>query len=243
MNFLSLSNILIFLVATAAVAGFYASTAIIMRFAVKQAAYAPAWAKRFNLIYTLGYIVVVGAGLCIAGLGLLPLIGVAVWVYFNYGILVCGYVSPDGHKLKSNIVVELFDKYQEIMVYLIVGVFTTVVSWGVFYVLSFVLDSNNSILLAINTVLNWSAGVAVAYPMNRSWVFHSKNPEIFKEFIGFAASRVTTLVIEEVVMILCVNVIGINQFISKYVIASILVIILNYVFSKLLVFNKKESKK
>lgn len=232
-------NILIVLVEVAAVAGFYASPAIIYRFSIKEAPCTPEFSRRFNLIYTLCYTLVVGAVLVIGNFGVFALLGVLIWVYFNYGILTCGYVYPDGSVKKSNVIVSLFDKMQEIAVYLIVGVLTTVVSWAVFYVLSFVLDSDNSILLAINTVLNWSAGVAVAYPMNRSWVFHSKNPEIGKEFIGFAASRVTTLIIEEVVMIVCVNVIGINQFISKYVIASILVIILNYVFSKLLVFKKK----
>lgn len=233
-------NILITLVEIAAAAGFYASPAIIYRFSIKETPCAPEFSRRFNLIYTLGYSVIVGAVLLTGNFGIIALLGVLIWVYFNYGILTCGYVYPDGTVKKSNIIVALFDKFQEIMVYLIVGVLTTVVSWAVFYVLSFVLDSDNSILLAINTVLNWSAGVAVAYPMNRSWVFHSKNPEIGREFMGFAASRVTTLVIEEVVMIVCVNVLGIDQFISKYVIASILVIILNYVFSKLLVFNKKK---
>lgn len=232
-------NILIALVEIAAVAGFYASPAIIYRFSVKEAPCSPDFAKKFNLLFTLGYTALAAAILLFAKLGLVGLLGVIIWVYFNYGVLTCGYIAPDGTAQKPNPIVALIEKLQEIVIYLIVGVLTTVVSWGVFYLVGLVLDSDNAILLAINTVLNWSAGVAVAYPMNRHWVFHSKNPEILKEFLGFAGSRIITLLIEEVVMIVSVNLLHIDQFIAKYVIASILVIVLNYVFSKLLVFKKK----
>ena len=221
-------NVLIVILEILAVMGFYASPAIICRYGIWEAPQSPDKAKRFNLIFTVCYFVFVAAVLIILKQGVLPLLGILAWCPFNYGIL----------SGKSNFVVSLFDKYQELAIYLIVGVITTVVAWTVFYLLSFVLDSNDGFQLTLNTILNWTAGVLVAYPMNRSWVFKSKSSKKLKEFIEFVASRVTTLIIEEIVMLLCVDVIGINQYVSKYVIASILVIILNYVFSKLFVFKK-----
>ena len=80
-----------------------------------------------------------------------------------------------------------------------------------------------------------------AYPLNRKWVFKSKNPKILKEFLGFASSRVSTLIMDIVIMWLTVNVIGMNYWIAKIFISSVIVTIANYVFSKLLIFKKKEN--
>lgn len=84
-------------------------------------------------------------------------------------------------------------------------------------------------------------GVLFAYPLNRKWVFKSKNPKILKEFLGFASSRVSTLIMDIVIMWLTVNVIGMNYWIAKIFISSVIVTIANYVFSKLLIFKKKEN--
>ena len=229
-----LLNVGVVLLEILGVTGVYASPAIIWRYAIARKSIDEGKAKKFTIVFAVLYLILIGILTFVFKQGILPMVFVAVWTYFSYGIL----VSKEDES--SNVIVRIFDKYQEIMVYIIVGVITTIVAWAVFLVLSFVLDSDNPILLTINTVLNWTAGVLVAYPMNRHWVFHSENPNKMKEFLGFVASRVTTLIIEEVVMILCVDVIGINEYLSKYVIASILVIILNYVFSKLFVFKKKE---
>ena len=228
-----LLNVGVILLEILGVTGIYASPAIIWRYAISRKSIEEAKAKRFTVVFAVLYLILIGVLTFVFKQGILPMVFVAIWTYFSYGILVS---REDG---SGNVIVRIFDKYQEIMVYIIVGVITTIVSWAVFLILSFVLDSDNPVLLTINTILNWTAGVLVAYPMNRHWVFHSENPNKLKEFLGFVASRITTLIIEEVVMILCVNVIGINEYISKYVIASILVIILNYVFSKVFVFNKK----
>lgn len=133
-------------------------------------------------------------------------------------------------------------KYREIIIYVIVGGITTLINWGSYYLLSLVLDSNVEWQLALNNTISWIVAVVAAYPMNRRWVFQSTNPNIFKEFLGFTASRVSTWIIELVLMWLTVNVLKINQFVAKYLIVSVVVIILNYVFSKLLVFKKKKEE-
>ena len=135
---------------------------------------------------------------------------------------------------------ELMVKYREIIVYLIVGVLTTIVSWGAAFVGTLFLDVNGSdVQNAINNTFSWVAGVCFAYPLNRKWVFQSTNPKILKEFMGFASSRVSTLIMDIVIMWLTVNIIGMNYWIAKIFISAVVVTIANYVFSKLCIVKKK----
>ncbi len=133
---------------------------------------------------------------------------------------------------------ELLVKYRELVIYFIVGVITTIVNWGASFLLeAFVFDSSSPVQNTIINVIAWIVAVVVSFPMNRKWVFQSKNPNWFGEFLGFTGSRLTTLLVEAAVMVLSVNLLGIDFRISK-VCASVIVTILNYVFSKLLVFRK-----
>lgn len=136
---------------------------------------------------------------------------------------------------------ELLIKYREIIVYLIVGVLTTIFSWGIAFIGKMFLDVEGSSLQNfINNMISWVAGVLFAYPLNRKWVFRSSNPEVLKEFFGFSSSRVSTLIMDIVIMWLTVNVWGMNYWIAKIFISSVVVTIANYVFSKLLIFKKKD---
>ena len=136
---------------------------------------------------------------------------------------------------------ELCKKYEEIIIYLIVGVMTTIVSWAAAFLGKLLLDVDVSWQNTLNNTISWVVGVLFAYPLNRKWVFKSKNPKILKEFLGFASSRVSTLVMDIVIMWLTVNVISMNYWIAKIFISSVIVTIANYVFSKLLIFKKKEN--
>lgn len=135
----------------------------------------------------------------------------------------------------------LLIKYREIIVYLIVGGITTVIAWGAKFLFNIVFYAGTahptSVQNFILSVVNWVAGVAAAYPMNRRWVFQSKNPHILAELSGFVASRVATLLLDIVVMQILVR-LGMNLYVAT-VISAVLVIIGNYVFSKLFVFRKK----
>ncbi len=134
---------------------------------------------------------------------------------------------------------ELCKKYEEIIIYLIVGVMTTIVSWAAAFLGKLVLDMDVSWQNTLNNMISWAVGVLFAYPLNRKWVFKSKNPKILKEFLGFASSRISTLLMDIVIMWLTVNVIHMNYWIAKIFISSVVVTIANYVFSKLLIFKKK----
>ncbi len=135
---------------------------------------------------------------------------------------------------------ELFEKHREIIIYLIVGVMTTAFSWGVAFIGTLFLDVENvGWQNDVNNTISWVAGVLFAYPLNRKWVFQSKNPKILKEFMGFASSRVLTWLMDLVIMRVTVNVWGMSYMIAKVFISSVVVTIANYVFSKLLIFRKK----
>ena len=134
-------------------------------------------------------------------------------------------------------------KYREILVYLIVGVLTTIFSWLACYVAKFFLDPTSTMQNNIINTIGWVAGVCFAYPLNRRWVFRSSNPHILKEFFGFAASRLSTWALELIIMMVTVNLLHMSYWIAKIFIAAVLVTILNYVFSKLLIFKPKKKDK
>lgn len=131
-------------------------------------------------------------------------------------------------------------KYEEIIAYLIVGVLNTLVSWGAWFLLAYtVLDAQVVWQNMVLSIISWVVGVVFGYVMNRKYVFKSHEPNIMKEFLQFSGGRVTTLVLDEVMMVLLVNILHVNEAFSK-IFVSVLVMIGNYLLSKLFVFKKKE---
>ena len=125
--------------------------------------------------------------------------------------------------------------------YLIFGVLTTIISLIVYYALTYtILNPNNSIYLQIANILSWIAGVLFAYFTNRKYVFESKNKNKLKEFTSFVGSRVTTLILDMLIMGVGVSLLHGNDKILK-LISQVLVIVGNYVLSKLIVFKKKNN--
>ena len=133
-------------------------------------------------------------------------------------------------------------KHREILVYLIVGVMTTVVAWTAKFLWNFIFYAGTAhptpVQTTILTIVEFFAGVAFAYPTNRKWVFQSTNPNIFKEAAGFIASRLATFGLQMLLNLLLINVLNMNFYLAT-VLISVVVVISNYVFSKLLVFRKK----
>ena len=135
----------------------------------------------------------------------------------------------------------VYEKYKEIINYLIFGVLTTVISLIVYYGLTFtIINPNDALMLQVANVISWIAGVLFAYFTNRKYVFESKNTNKIKEFISFVGARVTTLLLDMAIMGLGVTILHGNDKIMK-LISQILVIVGNYVLSKVFVFRKKEN--
>ena len=129
---------------------------------------------------------------------------------------------------------------KEVIMYLIFGVLTTVVSLAVYYALIFtILNPDNAIQLQIANILSWIAGVAFAYVTNRKYVFESKETNKVKELSKFVTSRLVTLFLDMFIMFVGVTCLKGNDKIVK-LISQVLVIIGNYIFSKIFVFRKKK---
>ena len=137
---------------------------------------------------------------------------------------------------------DLYHKYEEIINYLIVGGMTTVISLAVKYGLLFtILDASDAMELQVAVIVSWIVAVAFAYVANRIFVFHSKSKKYLKEISGFVAGRIATLILEMVIMWFFVTLLGMNSnlwVIIWTIVAQILVIVGNYVISKLFVFKK-----
>ena len=130
-------------------------------------------------------------------------------------------------------------KYKEVINYLIFGVLTTIVSLLTYYLLVFtILNPENGIELQIANIISWITCVTFAYITNRKYVFNSKDKNIIKEIIKFYSSRLTTLFLDMSIMFIFVTKLNLNDKIIK-IIVQILIIILNYILSKLLVFKQK----
>lgn len=160
----------------------------------------------------------------------------------------------------------LWNKYKEIITYVIFGVLTTLVSWGSYTIFvnlfaGHIEKESTSIFVA--NLLSWICAVAFAYVTNKLWVFDSKSwkPNVIgKEIVTFVASRAVTGVIEIVVvpllaktgfdnifynilekMNITMDILFTNGIYSK-IFLSVVVVILNYFFSKFVIFKKKKSE-
>ena len=141
-----------------------------------------------------------------------------------------------------NKIKKIYLKYKEIINYLIFGVLTTIVSLLTYYLLVFtILDPNKAIELQIANIISWITCVTFAYITNRKYVFNSKNKNIIKEVIKFYSSRLTTLFLDMILMYIFVTKLEFNDKIIKIII-QIIIIILNYILSKLLVFKKNKEE-
>lgn len=139
-------------------------------------------------------------------------------------------------KLKS-----IYTKYREILVYVVFGVLTTLVNW-----LTFALC--NSALSASQTVSNavaWVVGVAFAFFVNKRYVFESRTlaaKAVLREAAGFVGARALSGVVEIVGPTLLTRagldqtLFGLDGLLAKAVV-SVVVIVLNYIFSKFFVFT------
>ncbi len=128
-------------------------------------------------------------------------------------------------------------KNKEIILYLVFGVLTTIVSIFSYYILTkTILNPDNAILLQVANVISWILAVTFAYITNRIFVFTSKNKNIIKEALKFYESRLATLVFEMLFMYIFVSCFYFNNTLMK-IIAQFVIIILNYILSKLIVFK------
>lgn len=167
---------------------------------------------------------------------------------------------------KETFIGKLIDKLftREIITYVIFGVLTTVVNLITFYITKkifisigwdgvfnalFTSAGSEKILALLGkgtdyldaTVIAWVVAVIFAFVTNKLIVFESKSwkPSVAgKEFAGFIGARIFSLLVELLFMFITVTLLSINEFIAKLFVQFV-VVVLNYIFSKLLIFKNK----
>ena len=131
---------------------------------------------------------------------------------------------------------ELYRKYREMILYLIFGGLTTLVNIFSYFVLTDV----GKIQYLVSTAIAWVLSVLFAYFTNRVWVFRSTASgakAIAREMGSFFGCRLLSGVIDMGIMFVCVSVLGLPDKVIK-ILANVVVIILNYLFSKLFIFKE-----
>ena len=132
--------------------------------------------------------------------------------------------------------------HREGLLYLLFGGLTTLVSFLSFFVFESLLSLDAAL---VANPLSWVLAVAFAYLTNRTWVFstHAHGAAaISLEVLSFYASRVLSFLFEEGVLLLFVTLLSLPALPVK-IAASVLVVILNYILSKLFVFRKRNAGK
>lgn len=132
---------------------------------------------------------------------------------------------------------ELISKYKDVIPYIFFGVCTTLVNMIVYWFCAHVI----CLSVLVSTVIGWILSVLFAYITNRKWVFHSivtEFQDVMKEITSFFSCRLLTGFLDLACMFVFVDLLYMNDMVIK-ILANVIVIVLNYVASKVLIFKKK----
>ena len=132
---------------------------------------------------------------------------------------------------------ELARKYQDLLVYGFFGVVTTAVNYAIYLPLF----NCAGLSATLSSVIAWVGAVLVAFVTNKPFVFHShswKREVILPEFSKFVSCRLGSGVLEWGILFLTVDTMHWDGNLWKLIV-SVLVVLLNYLLGKLLVFRKK----
>ena len=131
----------------------------------------------------------------------------------------------------------LIQKYWDILVYLFFGVLTTIVNYAVYLPLYNYLHFSAT----LSNIISWVAAVAFAYLTNKPFVFKSHDwsaKVVIPELTKFVMCRIGSGFAETLIIFLTVDVLRWDGNIMK-LLTSVLVVVLNYIASKLFVFRKR----
>lgn len=131
---------------------------------------------------------------------------------------------------------KILQKYRELILYVIFGILTTVCNFVVYFIATRMFELS----IEIANILGWFLSVLFAYITNRQYVFRSDeySKSIIKELLSFYGSRLFTGLLDFGGMWLFADYLKFNDIITKGVL-NVIIIVLNFVLSKFLVFQKK----
>ena len=135
---------------------------------------------------------------------------------------------------------DLLNRYKSVVAYLFFGVCSTIVNIAAYYICAHFL----SLSTGLSTAVAWIFAVIFAYITNKLWVFESKSWKrgvVIKEAASFFACRLATGAFDVVFMMVTVDVLGWNDLLMK-IISNVVVVIINYIASKFLIFRKSKKE-
>lgn len=145
---------------------------------------------------------------------------------------------------------KLIKKYKEIILYIFFGVLTTIVNFVIYFIMNALLGED---MYLVSNVIAWIGAVAFAYITNKIWVFESKSREsktLLREIGEFVSARLLSLGIEETGLYIFVDLLKFSAYSFSFlrltitgdviakVIMQVIVVTLNYIFSKFIIFKK-----
>lgn len=128
-----------------------------------------------------------------------------------------------------------YNKIKEVIWYGFFGVLTTLVN-----IISFYFLDKTGMNVYLNNFIAWFLSVLFAFITNKLYVFNSKSLDkkvVIKEICSFFFFRILSLGIDMAGMYICISLLNIGKMISK-IIMNIIVIVANYIFSKIFIFKK-----
>lgn len=125
---------------------------------------------------------------------------------------------------------------KELLNYIVFGVLTTLIN-----ILTYQIFSMAGVTTLIANGIAWLLSVLFAYITNRKYVFDSHSENRIQECLKFYGSRISTGILDMAGMWILVDILHLNGMVSK-VGMNVVVIVLNYIFSKLFVFKDKEER-
>ena len=131
---------------------------------------------------------------------------------------------------------QLFYQYKEPITYLFWGVMSTIANVVTYWICYDVCHISNM----ASTLIAWIVAVIMAFITNKLWVFESRNTswkEDLKEFFSFIGFRIVSEIFDLGIMYWAVDMMGMNGLFWK-IVANVIVVILNYIFSKFIIFKK-----
>ncbi len=140
--------------------------------------------------------------------------------------IISDYIEEENH-------ISWYNKYKEGILYLFFGGLTTLIN-----IVSFYLLRKISIELYISNILAWILSVLFAFITNKKYVFES-NGNTLKEMVSFFICRIASLIFDLLFMYIMIQLLNTNELLSK-ILSNVLVVIINYILSKLFIFKVKE---
>lgn len=147
--------------------------------------------------------------------------------------------KKENNKVIDKLIV-LYKKHKEIIMYVIFGGFTTVVSFATYWIFGSLLHFSG----LVSNIISWIASVTFAFVTNKLFVFDSKDTSLKKivaEALSFYGCRLFSGAVETFFIWLTVDILSFNSMLMKLIV-SVFVVITNYFFSKIFVFKKTENK-